>query len=260
MFLEQMVDLPLDFGSLFMYLSGVLTGIILAVLIYVLLFLLSINKSKKIIEASKDISEEDVREMIKHAQENYLLLRKSKDPKIKESAYKETCLTLVNDIASKCFPKSKKPMLEISIDESLLLAKYVIQRVEELLNKRGLSLVKRLSIAKISDILVAKKKVDNNVVVKEVKKYSKVAKIGMTVANIILAPVKLVKSGATITKNFLISKIMLVTLSIIGEETYKIYTKQAMKSMDPEYIELLDSLEETIEEEELLEVEKVDNK
>lgn len=243
MLLTNMIDIPFDFTSLLMYLSGILTGIILSVLIYILLVLLSINKSKKIIEA-ENISEEDVREMIKISQENYKLLRKSKDPKVKESAYKEIILTLINDIATKCFPNSKRPMLELSIDESLLLAKYIIQRVEELLNKKGLSLIKRISISKISDVIIAKRKVDNNVVVKEVKKYSKIAKVGMTVANVLLSPVKLIKSGAKITKNFIVSKIMLVTISIIGEETYKIYTKQAIKSMDPEYIKLLESLEE----------------
>ena len=42
---------------------------------------------------------------------------------------------------------------------------------------------------------------------------------------------------------------MLVTFSIIGEETYKIYTKQAMKSMDPEYVNLMNELNEEIKEE-----------
>ena len=42
---------------------------------------------------------------------------------------------------------------------------------------------------------------------------------------------------------------MLVTFDIIGEETYKIYTKQAMKSMSPEYQEFLKEVEEEIKEE-----------
>lgn len=247
MLLEQMIDLPFDFSSLLVYLSGILSGFILACLIYFILVLLSIRKSKRIIKACEDnINEEDVRIMIQRAKDNYLLLNNSKDVKIKETAFKETCFNLVNDIASKCFPKSKNPMLELSIDESLLLAKYIIQRIEELLSKKGLSLVKKISIAKIRDILVIKKKVDNNAIIKGVKKYSKITKIGITVANVIAKPFKIIGSTA---KNFLVSKIILLTISIVGEETYKIYTKQAIKSMDPEYVKFMEELNNEIEEE-----------
>ena len=106
--------------SLIIYLSGIATGFILALLIYVLLMLLSINKTKKIIEANQNnITEEDVRIMITKAQDNYKFLRKSEIKEIKENAYKESVLTLVNGIASKCFPDSKKPLQELSIDESI---------------------------------------------------------------------------------------------------------------------------------------------
>ena len=130
LFVEN-VEIPFEFGSIIAYLSGIATGFILAGLIYVLLMLLSINKSKKIIEASvNNISEEDVRIMITQAKDNYKLLKTSEVKEIKENAYKESVLTLVNNIASKCFPNSKKPLQELSIDESILLAKYVIQRIE----------------------------------------------------------------------------------------------------------------------------------
>ena len=253
MILGQMINIPFDFGSLLIYLSGIATGFILAILVYILLVLLSINKKKKIIEACEDnITEEDVREMIKNSQKNYILLSKSKDPQIKQAAFKETCFTLINDIATKCFPESKNPMMELSIDESLLLAKYVIQRVEDLLDIRGFRWARKLTIARLFKIWNAKRKVDNNSVVKEVKKYSKIAKVGLTIANAITKPFKLLGNGA---KNLVIHKIMLSTFSIIGEETYKIYTKQAIKSLDPDYIKLMDELEKEILEEDKVEVE-----
>ena len=64
--------------------------------------------------------------------------------------------------------------------------------------------------------------------------------------NTITKPFKLIGTG---TKNLILNKIMLVTFDIIGEETYKIYTKQAMKSMSPEYQEFLKEVEEEIKEE-----------
>ena len=157
---------------------------------------------------------------------------------------KESCISLVNDIASKCFPKSKNPMFELSIDESLLLAKYVIQRVEEVLDIRGFRLIKRLSVAHLFKLWNIKRKVDSNVLVKEAKKYSKVAKATLSVVNLVTKPFKLIGSE---TKKFLVTKIILLTINIVGEEAYKIYTKQALKAMDPEYVNLMKELE-TIEE------------
>ena len=52
-----------------------------------------------------------------------------------------------------------------------------------------------------------------------------------------------------------INKILLVTISIVGEEAYKIYTKQAIKSMDPEYIKLQEEIDKEIDEIEKIEVE-----
>ena len=246
LFVEN-VEIPFEFGSIIAYLSGIATGFILAGLIYVLLMLLSINKSKKIIEASvNNISEDDVRIMISQAKDNYKLLKTSEAKEIKENAYKESVLTLVNNIASKCFPNSKKPLQELSIDESLLLAKYVIQRIEEILDKKVVRIVKKLTVKQIVTLLTTKKKIDNNAIVKEAKKVSKIAKIGLTIVNTITKPFKLIGTG---TKNLILNKIMLVTFDIIGEETYKIYTKQAMKLMSPEYQEFLKEVEEEIKEE-----------
>ena len=246
LFVEN-VEIPFEFGSIIAYLSGITTGFILAGLIYVLLMLLSINKSKKIIEASvNNISEDDVRIMISQAKDNYKLLKTSEVKEIKENAYKESVLTLVNNIASKCFPNSKKPLQELSIDESLLLAKYVIQRIEEILDKKVVRIVKKLTVKQIVTLLTTKKKIDNNAIVKEAKKVSKIAKIGLTIVNTITKPFKLIGTG---TKNLILNKIMLVTFDIIGEETYKIYTKKAMKSLSPEYQEFLKEVDEEIKEE-----------
>lgn len=253
MLLEQMVNFEFDFSAILIYLSGIATGIILAFLIYILLVLISINKKRKIIEACENnITEEEVREMIKRSKENYILLSKSKDKDVRAGAFKETCLTLVNDIAKKCFPKSKNPMLELSIDESLLLSKYIIQRIEELLNVKGVRIVRKITVSRLFSLWNVKKKVDNNLVVKEVKKYSKVAKVGITIANAITKPFKLIGSGA---KNLIVNKIILTIFNIVGEETYKIYTKQAIKSMDPEYIKLMEEIDKEIIENEVVEVE-----
>ena len=247
MYLSKMISIELNFGSIIMYLTGILTGVIIAALLYALFALLSINKKKKIIESSKGaIKEEDVRVMIEEARKNYQILIKSDEKEVKESAFKNTVYSLVYNIASKCFPKSKNPFLEISTEEALLLAKYVIQRVEELLDKKIFWIVKKTSIRRIVKIVSTKKKIDNNEVVKEVKKYSKVAKIGLSVVNVVTKPFVFIGKG---TKNLIFNKIILATIGFVGEEAYKIYTKQAVKSMDPEYQKLMEELDNEIENE-----------
>ena len=134
----------------------------------------------------------------------------------------------------------------------LLLSKYIIQRIEELLNVKGVRIVRKITVSRLFSLWNVKKKVDNNLVVKEVKKYSKVAKVGMTIANAITKPFKLIGSGA---KNLIVNKIILTIFNIVGEETYKIYTKQAIKSMDPEYIKLMEEIDKEIIENEVVEVE-----
>ena len=250
MILSKMISIELNFGSVILYLSGIISGIIIAILLYVLFALLSINKKKKIIESTKeDFKEEELRKMIEEARQNYQILIKSDNKEIKDSAFKNTIYSLVYDIASKCYPKSKNPLLEISGDETILLAKYIIQRVEELLDKKILWIVRKASVRRIVSIFKTKKKIDNNAVVKEVKKYSKITKIGLAIVNSVKKP--FVFLGKSVI-NKLLNKIMIVTIGFVGEETYKIYTKQAIKSMDPEYQKFLEELDK--EEEELEEV------
>jgi len=246
MILTKMISIDFNFGSILIYLSGILSGIIIAILIYTLVLILSINKKKKIIEAAQDaIKEEDVREMIEQARNNYRLLIKSDDKEVRESAFLNTIKSLAYNIASKCFPKSKDPLFELSIDESILLLKYIIERVEELLDKKMFWLIKKASLRQIKNIFSLKKKIDNNVVVKEVKKHSKIVKVGLTIINVVKKPVVLLGKSL---KNLLINKIMIATIGFVGEESYKIYTKKAIKSMDPEYQKLMEEIDEEIEE------------
>ena len=79
--LSKMIEITFDFSSLIVYLSGIVSGIVIAALIYILLVLLSLNKSKKIIESSQSFKEEDVRQMIENSKEQYKLLKKEHSKK-----------------------------------------------------------------------------------------------------------------------------------------------------------------------------------
>ena len=115
--LTKTIEINFDFSSLIIYLSGILTGVILATLIYVLLVLLSLNKSKKIIESSGTLKEEDLRIMIENSKEKYKLLKKSSDISVKEGAVKEVLLSLVNEKASESF---KEAQITMAADQKII--------------------------------------------------------------------------------------------------------------------------------------------
>ena len=133
---------------------------------------------------------------------------------------------LTVDIAKKFYPKSKYPYLELTVDETLNLAHYITDRVEDLLQGKILRMTRGLTLAKIYELNETKTKIDNNKFVKAARKYSKVTKAAVAVLNAV-NPVywfrKLTKETAL---NIIVVRIGLSIIAITGEETYKIYSKK----------------------------------
>ena len=59
---------------------------------------------------------------------------------------------LAHNIASKFNPTSKKPLQELTIDESLVLVRYISNRIDELLSSKILKLFRGMTIKKILEI------------------------------------------------------------------------------------------------------------
>lgn len=93
-------------------------------------------------------------------------------------------------------------------------------------------------------------KVNNTQAVQVAKKYKvgKIVKTGGMILNA-LNPFYWIKKGTTkLVTATLYKKIMLIIISIAGEETYKIYSKQAFKEQDPSYIKMMNDIELILEE------------
>ena len=96
--------------------------------------------------------------------------------------------------------------------------------------------------------------VDKNTVVKTVKRYRLKEIVGIFTAalNLINPYFWFKRLIINPSINILLSKICLICFSIIGQETYNVYSKQAFVEEDPRLQELLKSLEkdgETFEKE-----------
>lgn len=247
-------EIRFDIGSLFVFLSGVVLGVILASLVYVYSLLRTLKNKKHIVDSdlANEIKEEDIKEIIKKYQDYYLDNRKNKDKDIASNAIKEALKGTTYEIAQKFFPNSKKPLFEITIDEAIMLSHYISQRVDELLGHRGIRIIRKIKISQILNIMEKTRKINNSQVVQSAKKYKvkEIIKTGISALNIV-NPFYWVKKGISkISTGLVLKKIVLIIISITGEETYKIYSKQAFREQDPNYIQMMKEINEALEDSE----------
>jgi len=240
----------IDFSMLISFLIGVSFGFFLLLLIYLYAVLKSLNKGLKLRKADEtDIDEEEIKWLIEDGQTQF----KDKDLRnsvgyAKHLQHITTELTI--DIAKKFYPKSKYPYLELTVDESLNLAHYITDRVEDLLKGKILRMTRGLTLAKIYELNETKTKIDNNKFVKAARKYSKVTKTAVAVLNAV-NPVywvrKLTKETAL---NIIMVRIGLAIIAITGEETYKIYSKKVFnmdKTLDVGVDDIYEDLKKDFE-------------
>ncbi len=241
-----------DWKYLIVFLTGILFGFLFMLLIYLYSVLLSLRKKRKYRKEPVEIDELEIEMLIKDAQKEF----KNKELRKQEGLIKHlktTTFALSEDIAKKYYPVSKYPMLELSVEESLELSKYISQRVNDFLSAKLLAPLKRRTIAQIKGIYDTKVKIEESKVV-EVSKQVGAKRIGKTVLGVVnaLNPAYWVKK-LTVDKlyNVIIVKMSLAIIAIVGEETYKIYSKSVFKK--PEELDIdIDSLYDEIMKEEKL--------
>ncbi len=214
----------INFANFFSFLIGLGVGFAIFALVYLLLILLSLNKKKYVIKSQiNDVSDEEIKKIILDAQNAF------KDKKLKgEDAMIGYCYNLSKElvihIASRFFPNSKHPVFELSIDELILLANYISLRVDEILSKRGLRIFRKLKISTIVGWTDVKKTIDENPIIKAIK-ISETLTAAKKVINVINPLWWAKRFISTASMNLLLKKLCLVIMGIIGEETYKIYSK-----------------------------------
>ena len=246
-----------DFTTILGFLIGALTGALIVLLLYALFVLASLRDKKFVVETEDDsLTAKEAKNLIELAQKTY------KDKKLRGKqgriAYcSGICKDLVYGIAAKFFPKSKYPLLELSIDEVLMLSIYIEKRLEEIVNRRGIRLFKKTKISQIMVLTNATNKVTSSQAFKVANEVKTVSGKVMKVLNVV-NPVTLIRK-VTFEKaiNIIIDKLCVVAIAIVGEETFKIYSKtvfnktieidsnvdEILKSIDNDFKDALDEKE-----------------
>lgn len=245
--------IPFDYKYLIVFLTGVLFGFFFLFLVYLYTVILSLNRKRRKIKKNPPVIDElEITLFIKDAQDKF----KNK-PLRKEVGLFEHLKTITYDlsldIAKKYYPTSKYPHLELTIEESLLLTHYIANRIDELLSAKLLSTLKGRSLAQIKNLYDQKVKLSESKLIK-VSKEAKVKTVGKTILNVLnmINPAYWIKK-VTVDKlyDIIIIKICLAIISIVGEETYKIYSKSVFiepKDIDSDVDKLYESIKEDLHE------------
>lgn len=220
------ITIKFDWSMLIGFFCGVVTGFIILFLIYLLYVLINIKKDKKIIKSEKNI---ETSEIIKRIDLTKKAFKEKKTKGSKSISYTyDLCAKLVIDTASDFFPNSKHPLFELSIDEMVLLIEYIRKRIDEVLDYKGISFLRKIKVSTLLSMADTKKILEENEIIKATKRYKlkstyEAAKKVINLINPLWWAKKLVIDG---TFNILINKMCLVVIGIVGEETYNIYSKK----------------------------------
>lgn len=229
---------------------GLFAGVLLAVLIYLLVIAINVHKSSIVLTSIEEVNKEDVEQDIKDAQNDFLKVLKIKN-QITWDDYKNINFTLMKRIASRFYPNSKKPLGELTIQEFILLDRYLMDKLDELLNKFGLKHFRKMRINEAITFVKTGKKVSSSKIIKQGKKASKfIAFIN------VLNPVTWINKGIVEpTMQFILRKILTLLIGTVGQETYHIYSKDAF--LDPMSDSELDSILKAIEDSKEEDVEEI---
>lgn len=207
------------------FLIGTLFGLMLFALTYTLFFIRGLKKEtpdlivKPVDQAALDkILKTHLNDMIPYIKSEGF-----------QTGFLRTSERLVLDIASYYHPESKRPLLELSMDELLLLDDYIHDRIAHLLSKPFFKNMRHIKMIRYVELLDLKKRIDDQQWMKLVKNKSVHRSIKGTL-NLLNAfnPVywfrKALIKGSVEVLNRQIAKTL---LAVVAEETSQIYSKQA---------------------------------
>jgi len=241
----------IDFGMLISFGIGVIFGITLFALLYLYAVVRSFNKNLKLRKVQEeDIDEEEIKFLINDTQ-NEFRNKKARKEEGYGTMLTRLSKTLSADIANKFYPKSKYPFFELTIDESIALLAYISKRIDQLLDHRILRLFRGLTIAKIMQLNDTQEIIQNNVIVKQASKYSKVVKGALMAINIVNPVYWFRKAVIDNMTKIILVKLGLAIIAITGEETYKIYSKKVFteeKEIDANVDALYEEIDRVIKE------------
>lgn len=214
-----------NFKTLASLLIGILLGMFIAASIYGILLLLSIKKSKKNFNIINEIDDELI-ETIKLIKKDYINITSGFSSSEKVKVLGNTIVNTIKTVALRYYPNSKYPLYELNIDELIVLAHYITNRIDEVFDKNILKHLRGVSISQVFKILDIHKKVKENKAIKVAKKVNPAMKVLKGIANF-ANPAHWIKKlifGGTL--QLAINQMSLIVIDIVASETTKVYSKR----------------------------------
>jgi len=225
LFLLKIWIFEFDFTTIFSFLFGIVLGAIIICMTYAIFVVSSLRNKKFIVQAAEDsLTTIEVKKMILESQKCF----KDNDLRGELSRVahcKNLVTSLVYGIATRFFPNSKHPLLELSVDEVMMLTIYIEKRVEEILNRKAIRLLKKIKVSSILELAKTTNKVTDSKAFKVTKEVSSTVSKIKKIVNIVNPAWWFKKIVFDQTMNIITNKLCLVIIAVVGEETYKIYSK-----------------------------------
>ena len=222
--------MPFDItlGGFINFFLGMVTGVV-AFLAFFTFFTfrgrrLDLNDIKR---PDRDMDPEDLKNLIIEKQKKLKRMIKYEQ----DGAFKSTSFMayeLLEEISRYFYPDSKYPMLELSVNELMELNHYITDRINTILDIPILKNAKKTRIIHIVQMYEKKRSLEQSKIMKAAKKakLGKVLKYGGMALNAVNPVYWFRKLVINTSIDAMTRKVCVVIISVVGEETAKIYSKK----------------------------------
>jgi len=222
--------MPFDisFGGFVNFVLGMVTGVVA----FLGLFTFFSFRGKRVnLDNIKrpdiEMDEAELRQLIEGRQDKLKrMIKYDQDGAIRSTM--NIAYELVEEISRYFFPKSRYPMLELSVNELMELNHYVTNRMDELLDIPILKHAKKTRIITILNMYKKKQAIEESKVMKVAKKakLGKVLKYGSMALNAVNPVYWFRKLVINTSIDVMTRKVCVVIVGVVGEETTKVYSKK----------------------------------
>jgi len=222
-----MLAIAISFQGFINFFLGMLTGIVLFLASLTFLFVRGKNIELDIRKPEGELSEDDLRQLIRSRQDKLRKVLKKKNNGVFKLTF-EISYELVEEISRYFFPNSKYPMYELSVNELLELNHYITDRIDEILEVPVLKNAKKAKIITIVNMYEKKKAIQDSRLARAAKKLKlgKVAKYGGMALNAVNPVYWFRKLVLSTSIDAMTRKLCVAIIGVVGEETSKVYSKK----------------------------------
>ncbi len=218
----------ITFGGIINFILGILSGFILFTLVYIYFSIRGKNSDMMLIRKPEvDVDEEKLKQIIIDKQKAFKSAYKKNQKNIGKTTF-NLSYELIEEISSFYFPDSKYPMLELSVNEFITLNHYITDRIDGILEQPLLKNTRNIRITKIVRAYETKKAIEQKRLIKAAKSgaVKTTMKVTLGALNLFNPAYWFRKLVINTSVDFVTRKICLMIISIVGEETSKIYSKK----------------------------------